>query len=138
MSEKKQVPILNGLFTIPSSPSEEPHLIGAKCLKCGEKFFPGQERCPRCCYEHTEKIQLSSKGEVYASTILQVAAAPYSGPTPYTMGQIKLEDGVVVPAILNWQSEIPPKIGTRVKMILKKLRDGEAGVEVMEYKFKPI
>jgi uncharacterized protein len=138
MSEKKKVPIQEGLFTMPLSSNEEPHLLGAKCMNCGEKFFPSQERCPKCCYEQTEAFKLSSEGEVYSSTVVQIGSAPYSGPVPYCMGQIKLRDGVVVPAILVWKSEVPPSIGTPVKMILEKFKDNEAGDEVMQYKFKPV
>lgn len=138
MAEKKQVPIEEGVFTMPSSPSEEPKLIGAKCPNCGEKFFPPQERCPRCCYERTEQVLLGPEGEIFTSTAVYLPAPPYSGPVPYFMGEVKLTDNVLVPAIFAWDSELPPPIGTKVKLILEKLKEGEDGVDLMAYKFKPI
>ena len=109
----------------------------AKCPNCGEKFFPPQERCPCCGYERTEQTLLGPEGEIFASTAVYLPAPPYSGPVPYFMGEVKLTDNVLVPAIFAWDSEAPPPVGTKVKLILEKLKEGEDGVDLMGYKFRP-
>lgn len=35
---KKVIPVLEGLWTTPSSPNEKPQLIGSRCPACGELF----------------------------------------------------------------------------------------------------
>ena len=55
-SGQRQVPVAPGLFTLPSSPGEEPHLIGSKCVSCGEVFFPKQVVCGNCSGEETKEI----------------------------------------------------------------------------------
>ena len=39
-TEKKQIPVQEGLFYQPQSPEEKPYLIGSKCTICGYISFP--------------------------------------------------------------------------------------------------
>jgi hypothetical protein len=134
---KKKVPIEPGLFTIPSSPAEPPHLIGSKCPACGEVVFPRQIICPHCCREGTEEILLSTRGTVYSSTIVHYPPQLYTGPLPYADAQVLLPEGVLIPTVLtNCSLEKPVEIGTEVELVLEKFGEDEEGNEVLMYKFK--
>ena len=47
-SNKKMVPIKEGLFHMPESPDDEPYLIGSKCRECGCVVWPTRKVCPAC------------------------------------------------------------------------------------------
>ena len=78
MADKKQIPCLEGWFTMPP---EEPQLIGNKCGSCGHYFFPKVPYCrnPLCKKEKPlEKVILSPKGTLVAYTVNH-----YPPPPPY-------------------------------------------------------
>jgi type II secretory ATPase GspE/PulE/Tfp pilus assembly ATPase PilB-like protein len=47
-SEKKRIPLKEGLFTVTLSPDDRPQLLGSRCLFCGEVTFPERKICPNC------------------------------------------------------------------------------------------
>src|SRR3972149_2830336 len=61
-SGKKRIPIEEGLFVMPSSPSEKGHLIGCKCKRCGRVFFPKRNRCAICFGDELGEMALSTNG----------------------------------------------------------------------------
>ncbi|MFC1919257.1 Zn-ribbon domain-containing OB-fold protein [Chloroflexota bacterium] len=136
--EKQRIPIEPGLFTMPSSPSESPHLIGGKCLSCGAVFFPKQDLCISCSSAQVEEVLLSTKGKVYSSTISMLPPPLYEGPVPYVVGYVELSEGVLVPALFAQCSlEKPPEIGTEMEMFVEKWKEDEEGNEVLIYRFRP-
>ncbi len=135
---KKQVPVKEGLFTIPQSPSEKPSLLGSKCSACGESFFPRRIRCAKCGSESMEQISLSRKGTLYNYTVVHSATPGYSGPVPYGIGRIELPEGIAVSAPLTGCDVTKLKLGTQFELVLEKLYDDESGNEVLSYKFKAI
>ncbi len=96
---KKRVPIEEGLFTLPSSPSEEPHLLGSRCKHCGELFFPEVAACAKCFGQDMEELILSRRGHVHSSTVVSLAPPLYEGPVPYSFGVVKVPEGVLVPTV---------------------------------------
>ena len=136
---KKKVPIEPGLFTIPSSPGEEPYLLGSKCPACGEVVFPKQIICPNCTREGAEEIKLSRRGQVYCSSVVRYPPQLYKGPVPYSDAQVLLSEGVFIPTLLtNCSTDEPVPVETEVELILEKFGEDEQGNEVMMYKFKVI
>ena len=64
-SEKRQVPVIKGLFCLPASSSEKPYLIGSKCQLCGHVSFPKRMVCPICVRGSTmEEVPLSRSGKL--------------------------------------------------------------------------
>ena len=136
---KKQVPIEQGLFTLPSSPNEEPHLIGSKCGSCGEVFFPKQVVCGNCSAEDMKEIVLSRRGKVFSSTVLRYQPPLHKGPMPISQGRVELPEGVIVPApFTGCDTDETLPIGTEMEMVIEKLDEDEEGNEVMTYRFRPV
>lgn len=134
---KKKVPLEQGLFTIPSSPGEKPHLLGSKCPACGEVVFPKQPICPNCCREGMEEIALGRRGKVYASSVVWYPPQLYKGPIPYADAQVLLPEDVLIPTILtNCGTDKPVPIDAAVELVLEKFGEDAEGNEVMMYKFK--
>jgi uncharacterized protein len=135
---KKQVPIREGLFTMPKSPAEKPSLLGSKCSACGEAFFPRRTRCANCGAEHLEEINLSRKGTLYNYTIVHNATPGYNGPVPYGIGKIALQEGIAVTAPLVGCDLKTLKIGMPFELVLEKQYEDENHNDVFAYKFKSV
>jgi hypothetical protein len=81
---------------------------------------------------------ISVTGTVYSFSVLSEAAAGFSDNTPYIMGMIELDNGELITAQLT-DLDSEPEIGMRVEMVTRKLRtDGDAGMIVYGYKFRPL
>ena len=135
---KKQIPIREGLWAMPSSPDEKPQLIGSKCPSCGEVFFPKNEICINCQYRPTEEIKLNRRGKIYSVSMVMLAPkSHYAGPVPYAMGFVELPEGVRVLTGFSGDPE-PLEIGTEVELVIEKLREDNEGNEVTGYKFRRV
>ena len=115
-------------------------LVGEVCPHCDGKIFPPRDVCPHCGQDAKTKFTFSGKGEVYSFTTISDAPAGYEENAPYTVALVKLEEGPVVTAQLTDLGEQPVKIGMPVEMVTRKLRtdDGDRGIIVYGYKFRPI
>src|SRR5436190_20231203 len=87
------VPIAPNLF---EGLAEGAHLLGSRCVKCGEVRFPVNAFCPQCCTETTETLRLSRRGILYSFTVQRFRPPPpYRGPEefePYGVGMIELPE----------------------------------------------
>jgi len=114
-------------------------LVGEVCPHCDEKIFPPRDVCPNCSGEAKTPYVFSGKGEVYSYTTVYDAPAGYDGNAPYTVALVKLEEGPLVTAQLTDMDNGAVAIGTPVEMVTRKLReDGERGMLVYGYKFRPV
>jgi len=135
--ERKRLPIVEGLFTMPSSPDERPQLIGSRCKACGEVFFPKRLICAHCYGQDVEEISLSGKGELYTYTIVRAPTLGYQGPIPFVVGQIELPEGLTIQSILTGCEPESLEIGMPMEITLGKLEEDEAGNEIVTYMFRP-
>jgi uncharacterized OB-fold protein len=135
--ERKRVPIVEGLFTMPSSPDERPQLIGSRCKACGEVFCPKRLICAHCYEQDAEEISLSGKGKLYTYTIIRAPVLGYQGPIPFVVGQIELPEGLTIQSILTGCEPERLEIGMPMEITLGKLEEDEAGNEIVTYMFKP-
>ncbi|MFN3981500.1 MAG: Zn-ribbon domain-containing OB-fold protein, partial [Caldilinea sp.] len=63
----------------------------------------------------------------------------YEDQKPYTVALVKLDEGPLVTAQLTDVDAQDVKIGMRVEMVTRKLREeGEEGQIIYGYKFRPI
>ncbi len=140
---KKQIPCLEGLFTMPP---EEPRLIGNRCKSCDSIFFPKVESCrnPYCKKtEPLEEVAFGSKGKLFTFTVNYFQPpAPYHAPdpfVPYANGWIELPEGVRVHTMIApGYDEKSLKIGMEMELIIDKLYEDAEGNEVMSWKYKPV
>ncbi len=113
-------------------------LIGNRCTQCGAKHFPPRQVCPECRSTTLEPYQFSGKGELYSYTTLRQPPAGFENYGPYSVGMIKLDEGVMVEGQLTDVNSEDLEVGMRVEMVTRKLReDGEAGLIIYGYKFRP-
>ncbi len=92
---------------------------------------------------HTEltgyKHNLSGHGEVYSFSTMYNVPQGYEDQKPYTIALIKLDEGPMVTAQLTDIDDDKVKIGLRVEMVTRKLReDGDEGQIIYGYKFRPL
>jgi uncharacterized protein len=82
---------------------------------------------------------LSGRGEIYSFTIMYNVPQGFEEQKPYTVALIKLDEGPMVTAQLTDVVSSEVKIGMRVEMVTRKLReDGDEGQIIYGYKFRPI
>ena len=114
-------------------------LVGEVCPHCQVKIFPPRDVCPDCGQEARETFQFSGRGEVYSYTTVYEPPAGFEENAPYTVALVKLEEGPLVTAQLTDLDDRGPEIGLPVEMVTRKLRsDGDRGVLVYGYKFRPV
>ncbi len=113
-------------------------LEGAECTTCGAKFFPPRQVCAECKSTNLKPFQFSGHGELYSFTTLYQAPLGFEGGVPYAVGMIKLDEGPMIEAQLTDVNPADLKIGQRVEMVTRKLREfGDEGLIVYGYKFRP-
>lgn len=113
-------------------------LEGAVCTHCGARFFPPREVCSECRSNKLEPYAFSGRGELFSFTTLYQAPLGFEGGIPYSVGMVKLDEGPMVEAQLTDVSPEDLKIGQRVEMVTRKLRElGPEGLIVYGYKFRP-
>jgi len=116
------------------------HLIGSRCSRCRQDFFPPREVCPKCFpegFEHRmEKSRLSSRGKLYTYSIVQVAPKRFL--PPYALGYVDFPEGVRVLGQLTTADPSQIKVGMTVQAELGRIAVDEQGNEVMSYKFRPV
>ncbi len=138
-TDKKQIPIAEGLFAWPSS---SPQLIGSRCQGCGEVAFPKQSGCPNCAGDSTEEVLLSRRGKLWTWTIQHFPPPhPYAGDldafVPFGVGYIELPEGIRVEARLSLSDPEELEIGMEMELAIEKFAEREDGVELMTFVFQP-
>jgi uncharacterized protein len=85
------------------------------------------------------KRNLLGHGEVYSFSVMYSAPKGYEDQMPYTIALIKLDEGPMVTAQLTDVDLEQIKIGMRVEMVTRRLReDGPEGQIIYGYKFRPV
>lgn len=136
--QKRQVPLKEGLFQLPSSHSQKGHLIGSKCRTCGETFFPRRVYCAYCTGKNLEEVALSTKGKIHSFTISRMVPPGSVMQAPYAIAQIKLPEGVLVTSVLADCDLEVLNIDIDVEMVIEKVMENEEGDNIMAFKFKPV
>jgi uncharacterized OB-fold protein len=134
--EKKTLEAIPGAFEIVNG---QPYLVGTKCSKCGAAFFPPRYICTYCLTdEGVEKARLGNKGTLYSYTIIRVAGREFN--PPYAFGFVIIEpENIRIPAVLTgFDLEQELKSGTRMEMVIERLRKDDQGNEIVSYKFRPV
>ena len=135
---KRRVPVKEGYFTVPDDPREPPRLLGSKCTKCGEHFFPRRAICAKCMAEGTVEVELGPRGTLYSFTFVTF---PLFGSTRvehigYGVGQIDLPEGPRVQLPLAGKQE-EYRIGMTLEAEIEPLRE-EADHDVVIVRFRPV
>lgn len=135
-AERKQIPVLEGLFHIPSAPGQQPYLIGSRCRSCGYVAFPKKVICPACLGEDTmAEVPLSRRGVIETFTVSRVAPPGFTA--PYIQAYVHLPEGPRLFSIIAGREE-EIEMGQDVELIIDKIAMDEAGNELIGYKFRPV
>lgn len=115
-------------------------LVGEVCPHCQAKIFPARDVCPQCGGEAKTAFRFSGRGEVYSFTTMFSVPAGFEHNAPYTVALVKLEEGPIITAQLTDMGDREVKIGTKVEMVTRRIRqDGdERGMLIYSYKFRPV
>lgn len=82
---------------------------------------------------------LSGRGEIYSFSTMYNVPRGYEEQRPYTIALVRLDDGPMVTAQLTDVDAADVRIGMRVEMVTRRLReDGEQGQIIYGYKFRPL
>ena len=85
------------------------------------------------------KQNLSGSGEVYSFSVMYNAPQGFEEQKPYAIALVKLDDGPMVTAQLTDVNYADVRIGMRVEMVTRKIReDGNEGQIIYGYKFRPV
>jgi uncharacterized OB-fold protein len=137
-TKKEQIPIGEGLFVIPSSPSEKPYLVGSKCRSCGEVVFPPRRCCRRCSSRDLEEVALSRRAKLYSFTCIMVKLPGANLEPPYFTGIVELPEGERIRTLLTESSPASLKIGDEMELVIDVVYKDESDREVLGWKFKPV
>ena len=82
---------------------------------------------------------LSGRGEVYSFSTMYNAPQGFEDQKPYTIALVKLDEGPMVTAQLTDVDSGDVRIGLRVEMVTRKLREeSDEGQIIYGYKFRPL
>jgi uncharacterized OB-fold protein len=115
------------------------NLIGTRCQKCGEFYYPPRNMCPRCRRNGViVPFKYKGTGEVVTFTIVHSAAKDYAMLTPYILAIIKLDEGPrLTSQVICDPSEV--HIGMKVKSAFRKLgEESDRGMIYYGTKFIPL
>jgi len=135
-NEKKIIEAIPGAFEMEN---DQPYLVGTKCSKCGAAFFPPRYICTYCLTdEGVQKARLGNTGTLYSYTVINVASKEFN--PPYAFGFVILEpEKIRIPSVLTgFDLAQELKSGTKMQMVIEKLRNDEYGNEIVSYKFRPV
>jgi len=143
METKKQIPCLEGWFTMPP---EEPQLIGNKCGSCGHYFFPRVKTCrnPLCDKSKPlEKVKFSRKGKLVAYTVNHYPPPPpYHAPDPFVpfgVVSIALPEGIRVGGQVPKSVDLDTlKVDMEMETVREVLYVDNEGNEVISWMFQPV
>jgi uncharacterized protein len=138
MTAAERIPIEPGFFTIPSDPGEAPRLLGSRCCRCQEVFFPRRAVCARCLHEELDAALLGPRGTLWTYTWCHVPlfGAPRAEVGGYGVGQVDLPEGPRVQAVLSG-ARGDFRIGMEMELDLEVLRRDADGREVVIFRFRP-
>ena len=124
---------------------EQYNLIGRRCSKCNELFFPPREVCLKCGSHEMYDYKFKDKGSIVTYTIIRTPVSDPEGEIiekparniPYILAIIKLEEGPMVTTEIVDCSLDEVEINKQVEMVFRKIQEkGNKGVIQYGYKFK--
>jgi len=79
----------------------EGKLMAAKCSKCGTMLLPPRPLCTKCFSTDFEWVKLSGRGELLSYTVIHISPPQFESMAPYTVGIVKLEEGLRLPGMIR-------------------------------------
>ncbi len=114
------------------------NLIGSKCTRCGEVYFPKRVMCPECRRKgELEDIKFSGEGKIHTYSVIHTPTEEFKALSPYIVAIIELNEGAKITSQIVDCKENNIQIGDDVELVFRKIREeGDEGVISYGYKFK--
>ncbi len=135
-ADKKRVALEEEVLRLASAPGEHDRLVANKCKKCNLVFFPKRHHCAKCAGTDLVDVNLSPTGTLKSFAVVHQKPRFAQIDPPYIVGEVAMPEGVAVYAAISGDAK-DLKMGMPVELVTEKVRDDEAGNEVVAYKFKP-
>lgn len=113
-------------------------LEAGRCRKCGKIVFPARRICPACRGTEWEKTNLSWKGKVVTSTVVQVAPTEFAMEAPYAVAVVETPEGArLMTQVVDCEpSDVQP--GMEVSLVFRRIRkEGHGGILCYGFKGVP-
>jgi uncharacterized OB-fold protein len=110
-------------------------IMGTKCSRCKKIYLPPRIYCEKCFTRLEEWINVGKEGRVYTFTIATIDINNSKLKKPITYAFIEF-DGVTGGLIHKLDNTTDPKIGMKVKAILKPKKERKASINDIRF-FKP-
>jgi uncharacterized OB-fold protein len=136
-SDRKRIPIREGLLSTPLSELVDVRLLGSKCKDCGEVGLGEVSSCQNCAGENLEVIPLSQNGKLWTYTVIRNRPpGDFKGKVPMGEGLVELPEGIRIKSPLGGDVE-KLEIGMDLKFTAYPLYENESGDEVIAFRFDP-
>ncbi|MEM2896979.1 MAG: Zn-ribbon domain-containing OB-fold protein [Candidatus Bathyarchaeia archaeon] len=116
---------------------DEEKLAAVKCKECGSLHVPPKPLCSKCYSPNLEWTFLSGKGKLVSFTVIHVALPEFQNLVPYTVGIVKLSEGVKLLGMIRDIEAGKLKIGMDLEISFEKLKS-DKWPKWSRYYFKPI
>jgi len=114
----------------------EKKLMAVKCLKCASLLLPPKNICPKCFSTDLEWTKLGKRGKLVTYTVIHIPPIQFQSMAPYSIGIVKLEEGIHLLGIIR--DVKPEKIKVGMDLIVDFDTDLPAQWPVWpRYFFKP-
>ena len=113
-------------------------LEAVRCRGCGKVVFPARRVCPACRGADWEKTQLSWKGKVITSTVVQVPPTDFAMQAPYAVAVVETPEGArLMTQVVDCDAaSVAP--GMDVSLVFRRLRrEGHGGILCYGFKAVP-
>ena len=108
---------------------EEGKVMGTKCKKCGQIFFPPRADCYSCFSSDMEWFEVSGKGRLLSHTKLIYAPVGFDEDLPYSLALVDYGDYKVFGRLNKDIPDEEIKIGMEVVPQVVKLLKGKISYE---------
>jgi uncharacterized OB-fold protein len=128
----EQIPLVDYLVL-----GEDPHLVAHECTSCGARFFDRRNACASCGATDFKSVDVPTRGEVRAFTIVSHAAPGI--PVPFVASVVDCEGTSVRANLIN----VPPdpdrvNLGMKVRLATAVIGTDDDGTEAVGFGFEPL
>ncbi len=134
----RMVPLREGMFRMPDRLDAPAGLLGDRCRKCGESFFPRRVFCAACSSGDMEDVEFASTGEIDTFTIVRQQPPNSVMVPPYAIVRVKLDGGPGVQTVVPTEDLAGVRIGARAQLLIRRLKEDDAGNTVVSFMARPL
>jgi len=110
-----------------------------RCANCGTVNATRRSVCRRCRSTSLVRERLPERARLLAFTEVKSATDVHDEMAPYLVGLLEFEDGTRIVAQLTDADYEELRPGMEMEMVVRKIaQDGESGVIVYGFKFRPV